>query len=272
MKSLALTVESSQSSIESEAISCVPAMQQIILLLGSDLDVKANLTLHGASQYFSPPPKVAVEGGDKDKEPFQAAEASDCTPRAHGELSATGRETRRMAHAAVFDRFGRKRWGQGYEQESHLFDMALALNPSSRGLGYVDNLSQTKSVVGLVKEKVWAQLQAMVEEVVVVERATGKSEEAKGRKAERAREREDERSQKRLKLTPTQKTRREEMARSGIFDEAIDDSETDYDDDDIGLSPREEAANVISTWRTAKVSARACVWCVCVFFLTLSVC
>lgn len=231
MKSLALIIQGSQST---NIISSSTSMQSMIMLLTADLRVEKSLLLHDPSHYSAEP--VAK----RDEAPLKKPR----TRKDHAELSRTGKETRAKAYEAVFKRFGQRRWGQGYKQESHLFDMVLALNPSCRSLGYVDKLSATKNVVDPIKRKVWAQLEKLVEEVVVVERALASPVKDRGNGRERPR--------KRLKLTSKwDKEQLEEIAGSGMFDASLDGDEED--DGGTELSPREEASDVIWTWRAAKV-------------------
>lgn len=231
IKSLALIIQGSQST---KIISSSTIMQSMIMLLTADLNVEKSLLLHEPSHYFSEP----VAHGE------EAPAKTARTRKDHSELSRTAQETRAKTYAAVFKRFGQKRWGKGYERESHLFDMVLALNPSCRSLGYVDKLSTTKGVVGPVKHKVWAQLESMVEEVIVVERAAASP--VKRRRDDR------ERPRKRLKVVSKwDKEQLEEMAGSGMFDAPLDGDEED--DGGTEVSPTEEASIVIRTWREAKV-------------------
>ncbi|CAM9375153.1 unnamed protein product [Discosporangium mesarthrocarpum] len=242
LKSVALIIQGGQSS---KTISSLTSVQRMILLLSTDLNVKKSLLLHDPLHYLT-----AQQPVTRGEEPPAKAER---VRRDHAELSDAGKEMRAKMYDTVYRRFGRKRWGQGYRNESHLFDMMLALNPSCRSLGYIDKLSEAKNTVDLIKGKVWAQLESLVEEVIVVERAAASAlKAAHGPQGQ-------EQFQKRVKFTPTwDKDQLDAMASSGMFDTPIGNSVGEEEDteSDTELSPREEASHVIRAWREARIPSQ----------------
>lgn len=58
-----------------------------------------------------------------------------------------GKTTRTKVREELFKLFGRERWGKGYERESHVFDMVLALHPGCRQLHYMDKMSESPDEV-----------------------------------------------------------------------------------------------------------------------------
>lgn len=228
MKYLQLVVKGSHST---RFITCVPTMSRLVMLLTKHLNVERPLALHEAS----PPPEGAA----------WPARATQRTEKTHAELTATGQATRVVTREAVWKRFGCKRYGVGLEGDSHLFDMAMALNPGCRALGYIDVLSPTTGVANRVKAKVWAQLASRVGEVIAAERATAsaKSNAASGIDSAR----------KRLKPTPSTDTAQlMDMKKSGLYDGALDSSGDDSEEDNQAVIA--EARMLVAAWRNQKVN------------------
>ena len=225
MKNLQLVVQGSHSS---RFITSVPTMSRLVMLLTKSLNVDRPFVLHEAS-----PPKLA-----------EAANAKP-TGMAHEELTATGQATRVSTREAVWNRFGSKRYGEDLQGESHLFDMAMALNPDCRSLGYIDVLSPTKGVANRVKAKVWAQLVSRVGEVIASERAAASAKSIASSGIDRSR--------KRLKATPSTDTAHlMDMKLSGLYDGALDSSgdESEQEDNQAVIA---EARILIAAWRNQKV-------------------
>lgn len=86
------------------------------------------------------------------------------------ELTVVGRLTREHSRDAVYRALGLRRWGEKHGEESHMFDMVLALHPGCRQLGYVDKLS-SKGLISMIKTKVYSQIMRLVEAVIEFERA-----------------------------------------------------------------------------------------------------
>lgn len=240
MKYLQLVVQGNHSA---RLITSVPTMSRLVMLLTKDLNVERPLALHEpsspSSSSSSSPPEEAAR-------PASAA-ATQRTEKKHAELTATGQATRVLTHEAVWKRFGSKRYGEGLEGSSHLFDMAMALNPGCRALGYIDVLSPTTSVANRVKAKVWAQLALRVGEVIAAERATASARSNAASGIERAR--------KRSKTVPSTDTAQlMDMKQSGLYDGALDSSGDESEEED-NQAIIAEARMLVSAWRNQKVRA-----------------
>lgn len=231
MKYLQLVVQGSHSA--TRFISCVPTMSRLVMILTKDLNVDRPFALHEASS----PPKGAS------RPPANAP--TNRTEKTHAELTAAGQATRVLTREAVWKRFGSKRYGEGLEGESHLFDMAMALNPGCRALGYIDVLSPTTGVANRVKAKVWDQLASRVGDVIAAERAAASVKSSAASSEERAR--------KRLKATPSADTAQlMDMKQSGLYDGALDSSGDESEEED-NQAVIAEARMLVAAWRNQKV-------------------
>lgn len=263
MKSLALVIPTCQSAAEPS--SSLAAMLRIIMLLSADLDETKPLELHDARRYWTRPPTAEGEGQNPSSEPAPSSVKAPSRLKKHpSELTEVGRSTRSLARSAVYERLGRRRWGRDYLEESHLFDMALALHPGCRQLEYVNKLSEMPSLASKIKEKVYRQLSQLAEGVIESERAATAAAALLG--APTAREGaadggESERSPKRQRLSPSlssvvegqaQDEDGDAMASAGVFD-AVAGEDGENGDGNEGVSVTEEAAEVTRTWCAAKV-------------------
>lgn len=269
MKSMTLVIQDCQNK---DHPSGVTAMERMISLLLNDLNVDKPLKLHDASHHFALPVRgsasaagngapgtpVASPTNATSTKPSTAAAAAAATTssgksprtvRPDGNLSDIGREARNKLREAVFKRFGRDRWGDGFEKHSHLFDMAMALHPHCRKLGYVDKLSELSGdsrakLAEAIREKIWASITVLAERVVARERAeagkmAGSADGGGGGDT-------NPKSKKRQKVSHFPKDIARERADSGVFDS---DGE-----EDVELTPAQEAAEAVDEWRRAKVS------------------
>lgn len=224
-------------------------MQRMVLLLASDLDCTKPLELHEPSHYYTIP---VVAGA-----PGELPARTERTVKHPEQLTEVGRRTRALLRDEVFRRFGLDRWGQNFERESHLFDMALALHPGCRQLQYMDKLSAESGDVCKIKNKVYAQIQQLVENVVVQERSTIKVRKAAvlgdSGVSEAQAENSSHEQTKRLKLVPpANHDMVNAMAKAGLFDAQITvDSDGEWENDS---TPAEEAEDAVKNWHLAKVS------------------
>lgn len=179
-------------------------MLRLIMLLSSDLDASRPLELHDPSEYLPTPGSPVMENGSgrcslNDRlfssdtcgvapASSVAAVAAATAAAALGagaaptkklpgrvskrpsELTVVGRTTREKSRDAVYRALGLRRWGDKHGEESHMFDMILALHPGCRQLGYVDKLASPGLVSG-IKTKVYSQIMRLVEAVIEFERA-----------------------------------------------------------------------------------------------------
>lgn len=186
------------------------------------------------------------------------------------ELTVVGRLTREHSRDAVYRALGLRRWGEKHVEESHLFDMVLALHPGCRQLGYVDKLC-SKGLVSMIKTKVYSQIMRLVETVIEFERA----EMAKALPNRCASGGSDGGSEggtpghsyrKRPRVSPTSPfdddpagkafEENDPMASAGVFD-AVAEGRAE-EDERIGAA--EEAAAAVEAWCSAKVSRKGRSW------------
>lgn len=231
MKHLQLVVQGSHST--TGVITSVSTMSRLVMLLTNNLNAERPLALH---EVPSSPPDGAA----------RPASATAQRPKiTHEELTPTGQTTRVLTREAVWKCFGSKRYGEGLDGDSHLFDMAMALNPGCRALGYIDVLSPTTGVANRVKAKVWAQLASRVGEVIAAERATASARSSAASGVDRAR--------KRLKPTPSTDTAQLlDMKQSGLYDGALDSSDDESEEED-NQAVVAEARMLVAAWRNQKV-------------------
>ena len=157
MKEVALVIESCQST---SVPSAPTALQRIVALLDL-LDPSKPLLLHDPEHFFVLP---------KRRGEAQAEKKSRVTKQPE-ELTDVAKTTRAKLHASVFKRFGEKRYGKKYKEESHLFDMAIAFNPAMRGHGYIDRLAGSACLARGIKDKIWLQIAEVAEKVIISMRA-----------------------------------------------------------------------------------------------------
>lgn len=231
MKHLQLVVQGSHS--KTRLITSVPTISRLVMLLTKDLNAERPLALHEASSSPS-------EGAGR-----PASATTQRIEKTHAELTATGQATRVLTREAVWRCFGSTRYGESLDGDSHLFDMAMALNPGCRALGYIDVLSPTTGVANRVKAKVWAQLASRVGEVIAAERATASAKSNAASGVDRAR--------KRLKSTPSTDTAQLlDMKQSGLYDGALDSSDDESEEED-NQAVMAEARMLVAAWRNQKV-------------------
>lgn len=243
MKEVALAIESCQSTSVPSAPS---ALQHIVALLDL-LHPSKPLLLHDPDHFFVHP---KIRG--------QAKSAQKCRVRKQPEdLTDLAKTTRAKLHAAVFKRFGAKRYGKRYEEESHLFDMAVAFNPAMRAHGYIDRLADSASVAGKVKEKIWLQIARLAEMVIISKRA--KEQVASGvagfkRRQPTHRVREDlhNASSKRLKMgSEINEAVMSTFESAGLFDKPA--AKPLRSSEGMQASAIEEAKGLVKDWREAQV-------------------
>ena len=169
-------------------------------------------------------------------------------------LTPTGRATRLAFHTAIASRVVEKRYGSGLNKHSHLFDIAMLLNPLGRSVKYLDRIkSSTVGKTGnfvadpsVVKARVVEQFTDLVTQAVQARRAR---EEAKGADGEAS-------GGKRLRGSKagdsTKPLQVEQLKNAGMFD-SDDGSEDDDCTSPTQLSPGEEAKGLVKKWLAAKV-------------------
>lgn len=237
MKEVALVIENCQST---SVPSAPPAIQHAVAILKT-LDFTKPLQLHDPAYFFARP-------SPQDKAPRVSKEPN--------ELTAVARDTRAKLRAAIFKRFGKKRYGRNFREESHLFDMALAFNPAMRQHGYIDQLAETPAVAKAVKAKIWEQITGLTEMAVVAKRAEAATtaaaiDEEEGDIGEQERESSDT-CQKRLKMGPEQDVAvMSALEDAGIFDQPV--VEPVSERESAEKSAYEEAKEVVTAWRMAQV-------------------
>lgn len=237
MKSLALVIESCQGTSSPAA----PGAIQRVFGLLSAMRADKPLSLHSPSDFFKPP---ARQGEDENDVSVGARQV-----KPHAELSPVAQDTRVELRSAIFARFGKKRWGNRYREESHLFDMVNALNPTARKLGYIDHFAPNAAVATAVKAKVWSQLEGLTQRVVDAERAQGAT---KNGHNSPGREPHSNPPSKRLKCTSTPGLAgADDCADLGFFDSY---SEADLTEQDPALrSSAEVARELVGAYKTAQV-------------------
>lgn len=244
LKSLSKVLQASQ---PSQTPSVPTAMQRAVLLLASDLACKVPLELFAPRHFFSASDAGAISEG--------TPPGGDRRTKHPDELTAVGKQTRRLLRDEVFRRFGLDRWGRNFEQESHLFDMTLALHPGCRQLQYMDKLSDNAPEVFRVKAKVFAQIQNLVENVIVHERSMAQMRRQAPEDAQASAGQPGvdagEGSKKARVSPPANHDMVNAMAKAGLFDTQVTmDSDGEWEKDS---TPAEEAEEAVKTWRTAKV-------------------
>lgn len=246
LKAIALVIESCRCT---RTISGYDAMQKMIMMIQTDLNPHRPLLLHDATNFFKPAPSAGGSSGGPATATTPVAKATKLKTRvAHEELTEVGRSTRGKVRDAVRKHFGRSRWGQAHAGESDLFDMVMALSPSSRRLSYIDALAPNPHVASEIKEKVYGQIQDMAEGVISYEWARQK----KGKTASR------ERPSKKLRRNPRSKeddvVAMHHLAGVIDVDSEEDDGDDDEDKDEGEPSAAQEARTVVDHWRRAKIS------------------
>ena len=268
LKSLQLVIVGCQST---RSITSVPTMSGLVMLLTRDLNVNRPLLLHNASPHHPvpcPPSKVVGNPSLLPPPPPPPADPQDRTERTHADLTPTGKSTRVQTREAVWKHFGSKRYGSEFKEESHLFDMAMALNPGCRALGYVDVLSPTPDLAKAIKAAVWAQLASRVGEVVASERAANRAaaiaaatlnsaDQGVGQAHKRPRL-----GKQTVDAAAQRVAQRLEMQQSGLYDDALDSSSDSGEEteEEGGQSIAAEAYMLINEWRHKKVHV-VCVVC-----------
>lgn len=141
-------------------------MQQLLSLCRSTLNLDKPLKIS----------KVTPEGG-KEKPGALTVEL-----RPVGDLSSTGLETRKAYREAVAARTVKLWYGDKYEENSFLLDMAMAMSPLGRPLNYLDALAGSSGKFGAengyftqapqkIREKVWENIADLAEKSNTEERA-----------------------------------------------------------------------------------------------------
>lgn len=243
MKEVALVIESCQATSVPSAPS---ALQHIVALLEL-LHPSKPLSLHDPEHFFIHP-----------KLRRQAKSAKKRRVRKQPEdLTDLAKTTRAKLHAAVFKRFGAKRYGKQHEEESHLFDMAVAFNPAMREHGYIDRLADSASVAGEVKEKIWLQIARLAEVVIISKRSkeqvvSGETGSRRHQATGRVGEVMHDASSKRLKMGPeVSEAVISTFESAGLFDKPaanpVRASERGQ------TSAIEEAKGLVKDWREAQV-------------------
>ena len=138
-------IEGSQ---EAKSPSAPGAFLRMIRLL-RNLDASAGLKLHVASHFF----KLPSQGATGSAATTTRSEDNPRPVKQHGELTPVAQNTRVQLREAIFSRFGTRRWGDKFREESHLFDMVTALNPAARKLGYIDRLASSAGAGEEVKKR-----------------------------------------------------------------------------------------------------------------------
>lgn len=243
MKDVAIVIESCQST---SVPSAPTALQRIIALLDL-LDPSKPLLLHDPEHFFVLPKKRGLPQSAK-------------KPRASkqpAELTAIARTTREKLRVAIFKRFGEKRYGKKFKDESHLFDMAVAFNPAMREHGYIDRLAASPILARAVKAKIWLQVAQVVEKVIISKRAeeqmvSGAMGGERYLTMDQAERDLDNSSNKRMKMGPElSEAVMNTYESAGLFDKPAD---TPVSASERALkSPLEEAKVLVNAWREAQV-------------------
>lgn len=176
-------------------------------------------------------------------------------------LSATATATRLAFHKAIAKRVVQPRYGPGYRDHSHLFDMTMLLSPKGRNLKYLDALSAARvgktgkftAAPATVRERVKRQLISLVARSVGSRRSLEEARSSLGSDASRA---------KRMKVMADDTRRASDrrmqaMRAAGMVDDS-DDEEEEGGGGGLGTrSPMEEAEGIVDQWLGTKVCARA---------------
>ena len=246
MKEVTLVIQSCQSA---SAPSAPTALLRIVALLDL-LDPSKPLLLQAPEHYFVLPKKKG-----------QAPSPKKARVRKQpGELTELARITRQKLRAAIFKRFGYKRYGKRYKEESHLFDMVVAFNPAMRELGYIDRLAASPGLSQKVKDKIWLQIAQVAEKVIISKRTEEKMvSDAVGGERYRTTDQDGEAGgsvdtsrNQRLKMGPEiSEVVMANYESAGLFDKPADNpagaSERAL------RSPLEEAEELLKDWREAQV-------------------
>lgn len=170
MKSVALVIESSQGK---SCASALAGMRRMIGLI-RELEQDQPLRLHDPSHFFRLPDAATplARGGAADTTKGGTAGTPRVT-KEHDELTPVAQITRGKLREAITSRFVETRFGEGFEQSSHLFDMVSALNPCMRQLVYISHLAPSDEVAQAVKRKVWSQLESLAKDVIEHMRSVG---------------------------------------------------------------------------------------------------
>lgn len=172
----------------------------------------------------------------------------------------------------------------GFNEESHLFDMAMALNPGCRALGYIDVLSPTPDLAKAVKGKVWAQLASRVGEVIAAERAAAAAAAANTNAVANRGRAQKKRPRFTLQQSAEAAAQLADMQQSGLYDDVIGSSGgsgEETEDEKGQQSVSAEAYVLIDEWRHKKVNGHVCgvfvsvgksFLCVCVFVSVMCLC
>ena len=212
-------------------------MQRLVDLMTDTLGTSSPLTVEHV-------PPVGTK--KEDHTPWEERKPND--------LTATGRATRLAFLAAIARRVADQRYGSGLYKHSHLFAIAMLLNPVGRSLKYLDRIKI--STIGktdnftadasVVKATVVEQFTDLVTQAV---QARKSEEEAKGADGEVLREKRGRRSKGGESTTPL---RMEQLRNASMFD-SNDGSEGGDCTSSTQLSPREEAKGLVTKWFDAKV-------------------
>lgn len=236
------------------------AMQQLLLLMTSTCDPASPLEVQHPAPHPPPPPPspsslgTAAALGDG----REAHRPSETRPAEA--LSATATATRLAFHKAIAKRVVQPRYGPGFRDHSHLFDMTMLLSPKGRNLKYLDALSAARigqtgkftATPAAVRERVKRQLISLVARSVGSRRSLEEARSSLGSDASRA---------KRMKVVPDDTRRASDrrmqaMRAAGMVDDSDDEEE---EGGGVGLgtrSPMEEAEGIVNQWLGTKV----CVW------------
>eukprot|EP00904_Undaria_pinnatifida_P006868 jgi/Undpi1/3310/HiC_scaffold_15.g06684.m1 len=192
------------------------AMQQLLLLMTSTCDPAASLEV----QRPSPPPPPAGEHLETRRPPLTRPTES---------LSPTATSTRLSFHQAIAKRVVQPRYGPGYGDHSHLFDMAMLLSPKGRNLKYLDALSSARigqtgrfsAAPDTVRDKIKHQLVTLVAKSVGAKKSLEESRASHGNdSSSRA---------KRMKVADDTRRasdrRMQAMRAAGMVDDSDDDDE-----------------------------------------------
>ena len=230
------------------------AMQQLLLLMTSTFDPASPLEVQHAPR---PPPSPALATVAALGDDWEARRPPETRPAEA--LSATATATRLAFHKAIAKRVVQPRYGPGFRDHSHLYDMTMLLSPKGRNLKYLDALSTARigqtgkftASPATVRDRVKRQLISLVARSVGSRRSLEESRTSLGNDASRA---------KRMKVVPDDTKRASDrrmqaMRAAGMVDDS--DEEEEGGGDGLGTrSPMEEAEGIVNQWLGTKVCAR----------------
>lgn len=243
MKEVALVIESCQST---SVPSAPTALQRIVALLDL-LDPSKPLLLHDPEHFFVLPKRRGIAPAEKKTRVTKQPE----------ELTDVAKTTRGRLHASIFKRFGEKRYGRKYKDESHLFDMAVAFNPAMREHGYINRLAESASLAREVKDKIWLQIAEVAEKVIISMRAEDKMvDDAMGGERYQTTDKGGgeiyDSSSKRLKMGPElSEAVMRTYESAGLFDKPA--AKPVRASERAQKPPIEEAKGLVKEWREAQV-------------------